>query len=145
MIWVTDFGYDVYLHLNKEETGMVLEYAIDLMEGRDANNQAGESTIRATEILPEGIQTDVDDRDYIHMNPTFKGDEWLLIARMTWLMRESGILPDLRTMAYVNQDDGERGVRLLTPNQTVDIPLPSDCGSLHILEELLYHADLLCR
>ena len=141
MIRVDDFGYDVDLHLNKEETGMVLEYAIDLMEGRDANNQAEESTIRATEILPEPFTSHhaVDPKDGRY----FTGEEWVLIAKLTYLFRSTGVLPSLKTKAYTDLTAETRGIMLRTESDEICIELEQNCGCLHIMYEMLEAVALL--
>lgn len=134
MIWVDDYGYDVELHLNKEETGMLLEYALDLMESRDANNQATETeraAKRSTEIFPDSFQVDATDPG--EMEPYFDGGEWLFMAQLAHLINESGVLPDFNLMGFINEASGERGIEVESGNKSLEIPLNKGCGLFAIM------------
>lgn len=144
MIRITDFGYNVDLHLNKEETGMVLEYAIDLMESRDANNQATETeraAKRSTEIFPDSFQVDATDPG--EMGPYFDGGEWLFMAQLAHLINESGVLPDFNLMGFINEASGERGIEVESGKKSLEIPLNKGCGLFAIMASVVTAVDTL--
>ena len=138
MIRITDFGYNVDLHLNKEETGIVLEYALDLMESRDANNQAAETeraAKRSTEIFPDSFQ--VNTTELGEMEQCFTGREWLFMAQLTHLINVSGVLPDFKLMGVINEASGERGLEVESSKKSLEIPLNKGCGLFAIMADVV--------
>lgn len=138
MIRITDFGYNVDLHLNKEETGMVLEYALDMMEERDANNQATETeraAKRSTEIFPDSFQVDATDPG--EMEQCFTGREWLFMAHLTHIINETHVLPDFKLMGFINEASGERGIEVESGNKSLEIPLNKGCGLFAIMADVV--------
>ena len=144
MIQIDSDLYTVDLHLTDAETGMLLEYALDLMESRDANNQATDTeraAKRSTEIFPDSFQVDATDPE--EMEPYFDGGEWLFMAQLAHLINESGVLPDFNLMGFINEASGERGIEVESGKKSLEIPLNKGCGLFAIMAAVVTAVDTL--
>ena len=143
MIRIDSDIYDMDIHnVSEEEAGILLEHALDLMEGRDPNNRTAELPIRATEVVPEPFLDDEDEEIY----PFFTGCEWSLISKVTHVLRVHGIVPDLKVRAYMYPLKQERGIKVSCGSGDSEmIPLDRGCGNLHILKVLVDMADRWCE
>lgn len=156
MIHIGLKNYGVDLRLNRHDAGLLMDCALDLLEDRGTVNANTErylideyntektaaDSLRATEIVPQPFADDDDKSPKLF----FTGEEWSLIAKMTFLLRDYGILPDLSVKAYINIGEPKRGIVVCFDSGEKEIiPLDRNCGKLHILKELVDMADRWCE
>ena len=148
MIFIDTDVYDVILRLDDKDSGMLLDYAIDLMEQRNMEDSTPDGAMRATEIPPEPF-TDFDEpiscaqkgEDDLY----FTGVEFLFISRFAYLMRHfvDG-LHDFAVKAYVQEH--ERGLIIGAGDLERKVKLPEDCGNQYILRQMMSAIyELICR
>lgn len=155
MIHIGLKNYGVDLRLNRHDAGILMDCALDLMEDRGtvdigterysidefATEETAADSYHATEVVPQPFADDDDKTPKLF----FTGKEWSLIAKMTFLLRDYGILPGLSVKAYINQDTKERGIEAhLDSGERVVIMLNRNCGYLYIMKELIDMADCWC-
>ena len=155
MIHIGLKNYGVDLRLNRHDAVFLMDCALDLLEDRGTVNANTErylideyntkktaaDSYRATEVVPQPFADDDDKTPKLF----FTGKEWSLIAKMTFLLRDYGILPDLKVSGYVYHSKHERGIKVsFGASDSEMIPLDRGCGNLHILKVLVDMADRWC-
>ena len=67
----------------------------------------------------------------------FTGNEIGLIARLLYLVNFYEASDErIKAKCYVNFVRRERGFRIISETDTIDVPLPNDCGPLYIMKEM---------
>ena len=148
MIFIDTDVYDIIQRPTDKDAGMLLDYAIDLMEQRNMEDSTPDGAMLATGILPEAF-TDEDDPSHCIQSTQsdmyFTGLEFRFIARFAYLMRRfvDG-LEEFLAEAYVQGN--ERGLILSAGELERKVKLPVDCGNQYILRQMMSAIyELVCQ
>ena len=148
MIFIDTDVYEISLQLNDKDAGMLLKYAIDLMEQRNMEDSSVDGAMRATEIPPEPFPDFDEPISYsqkVEADLYFTGFEFLFISRFAYLMRHfvDG-LHDFAVKAYVQEH--ERGLIIGAGDFERKVKLPEDCGNQYILRQMMSAIyELVCQ